>query len=172
MADARTAILITLDDAHEGRYQDDYNDYANWSSGIIGKGTLIGTNGGITALDMPGVDIKNLTIEQKVAYYLENYWKPRYDEISNQLIASKLFDLGVLFGIGTAVKNLQGALGMAGAAVDGLFGDATLAAVNEEDSLSLLAEFELKMRAHATAIAIMHPEEAQFLTGWLRRINS
>ena len=68
MADARTAILITLDPAHEGGFQANPHDRANWTSGQVGVGTLVGTNGGITALDMPGADIKNLTVDQKVAF--------------------------------------------------------------------------------------------------------
>ena len=61
VADAKTAILITLDPAHEGGYQRNPNDRANWTGGQVGVGTLVGTNGGITALDMPGADIEHLT---------------------------------------------------------------------------------------------------------------
>jgi lysozyme family protein len=92
MADAKTAILITLDLAHEGGFQKNPNDRANWTGGQVGVGTLVGTNGGITALDMPGVDIEHLTIDQKIAYYLEHYWKPLYSSIAWQPLANKLFD--------------------------------------------------------------------------------
>jgi lysozyme family protein len=169
MSDAKTAILITLDLAHEGGFQANPKDRANWTGGHVGVGTLVGTNGCITALDMPGVDIKSLTIDQKVNYYLANYWKPLYSEISSQPIANKLFDLGVLFGIGTAVKNLQAALNLE---MDGLFGPNTLAAVNGADAELLLQNFQREMRVHATAIALGNPNEAPDLDGWIRRINS
>ena len=169
MADARTAILITLDLAHEGDFQNNPKDRANWTSGHIGVGELVGTNGGITTLDMPGVDIKNLTVEQKVAYYLEHYWKPQYSQINSQSLANKIFDLGVLFGIGTAVKNLQMALDLH---MDGLFGPTTLAAVNGGNAETLLRHFQDEMLAHAQAIAAGNPNEAPDLPGWTRRINS
>ena len=68
MADARTAILITCDDAHEGGFQKMHNDRANWTGGQVGVGTLVGTKYGITCLDLRGVDIQNLTLDQAVAF--------------------------------------------------------------------------------------------------------
>src|SRR6266436_1562301 len=112
MADFKAAVLITISPSHEGGFQKNPKDHANWSSGIIGQGTLIGTKYGITALDMPGADIENLTEDQAVAYYSEHYWKPLYSQIESQLIGNKLFDLGVLFGVGTAVGILQLTLGI------------------------------------------------------------
>jgi lysozyme family protein len=169
MADARTAILITLDLAHEGGFQKNPKDRANWTGGQVGVGTLVGTNGGITALDMPGVDIEHLTTETKILYYLEHYWKPLYNQIAVQGIANKVFDLGVLFGIGTAVKNLQAALDLE---MDGIFGPITLARTNAANSTLLLADFQHEMHAHADAIAAANPNEAPFLSDWNRRIDS
>lgn len=169
MSDSRTAILITLDDTHEGGFQANPHDKGNWTGGQVGVGTLVGTNGGITAMDMPGADIKNLTIEQKVEYYMAHYWKPFYSQIFDQHVANKLFDMGVLFGIGTAVKKLQIA---ANANVDGNFGAGTLALVNRANPTELLAAFKDKMVHHATWAAQTNPNEAEDLAGWIRRINS
>lgn len=169
MSDARTAILITIDLAHEGGYQNNPRDRANWTGGQVGVGTLVGTKYGITTLDMPGVDIENLTIEQATEYYLEHYWKSLYSEISSQAIANKLFDLGVLFGVGTAVKNLQTALDIT---ADGNFGPITLARTNAADPTHLLQTFQFEMSAHAKAIAAGNPNDAPDLPGWVRRINS
>lgn len=167
MSDARTAILITLDAAHEGGFQANPKDRANWTSGQVGVGTLVGTNGGITALDMPGADIKNLTVDQKVNYYLEHYWKPLYSEVSSQDVASKLFDMGVLFGVGTAVGRLQAALDVK---ADGVFGTQTLAAANLANARLLLGAFKDEMLAHAKAVAAANPNEQSFLPDWSRRI--
>src|SRR5579864_5653858 len=95
------AISKTL--VHEGGFQKMPNDHANWSSGKIGEGELIGTKYGITAIDMPGVDIENLTEDQAIQYYKEHYVKSLYSQIVSQSVGEKLFDLGVLFGVGTAV---------------------------------------------------------------------
>jgi|SRR5579864_1687756 len=170
MADAKLAISITLDLAHEGGFQKNSKDRANWTGGQVGVGMLVGTKYGITTLDMPGVDIENLTIAQATEYYLEHYWKPLYSEISSQAIANKLFDLGVLFGVGTAVRNLQMALDMPDQ--DGVFGLHTLAAVNVTNPQNLLQKFQQEMTAHAKAIAAANPNEAPDLGGWTRRINS
>ena len=170
MSDARTAILITLDPAHEGGYQANPKDRANWTSGIVGVGTLVGTNGGITALDMPGADIKHLTQDQTIAFYLDRYWKPFYSQITSQLVSNKLFDMGVLFGVGTAVKCIQTALGLS--ARDGIFGVITLEAVNRTDSSLLLADFREQLKARATEVAANNPNDRADLPDWLRRIDS
>jgi len=169
MADARTAILITLDPTHEGGFQKNPKDRANWTGGVVGVGTLVGTNGGITTLDMPGVDIEHLTTEQKIAYYLEHYWKSYYSQITSQIIANKIFDMGVLFGIATAVHMLQTTLGVV---ADGIFGPATLAEVNCSNAMVLLAEFQVALRDHAGAIAAGNSNDDQDLPDWLRRIDS
>ena len=167
MADFKIAVLLTLE--HEGGFQKDPNDHANWSSGVIGQGTLVGTKYGITALDMPGADIENLTSDQAVEYYVEHYWKSLYSQINSQLVANKLFDLGVLFGVGTAVGILQLTVGVT---VDHNFGPLTLQAVNETDEVSLLKNYKANMMTHAFNIAAANPAERGNLRGWGNRINS
>jgi lysozyme family protein len=172
MADSITAIMITLDPEHEGGFQKNPNDRANWTSGKVGEGTLVGTNGGITALDMPGVDIEALTTTQKIAYYQENYWKPLYSQITSQLMGNKLFDTGVLFGVVTATKILQGVLGLV---VDGVFGPNTLAALNQETGVtagSVLLAYKTRLHAYAAEVAAMNPLEAPDRPDWDRRIDS
>ena len=117
MASYEIAVQKTL--VHEGGFQNDPDDHANWTSGQIGVGILKGTKFGITAVDMPDADIENLTTEEAVAYYAEHYWKTLYAQIDSQLIANKLFDMGVLFGVGVAVRMIQATLNID---VDGDFG--------------------------------------------------
>lgn len=169
MADARIAIAITLDVAHEGGFQNDHDDRANWTGGQVGVGTLVGTKYGITYADMPGADIKNLTEEQATEYYLEHYWKTLYSQIESQDVASKLFDLGVLFGVGTAVGMLQTTLNIA---VDHVFGPDTLDHVNATDPISLLSGYKFYFVKHALQIGADNPNERPFVSDWIRRINS
>src|ERR1700686_393552 len=96
MADFNQAVAKTL--VHEGGYVDNPNDPGG------------ATKYGITQADMPGINIADITTEQAVAYYAEHYWKTLYSQITDQSLAEKLFDMGVLFGVGTAVKLLQIAL--------------------------------------------------------------
>ncbi len=169
MADARTAFLITISPTHEGGFQKMPNDHANWSSGVIGEGTLIGTKYGITPLDMPGADIENLTPEQAIEFYIERYWKTLYSQISDQSVANKLADLGVLFGVGTAVGVLQLTLGIK---VDHSFGPDTLSHVNQAEPTSLLKSYKTNMVTHAFNVATANPAERGDLKGWTTRINS
>jgi lysozyme family protein len=168
MADLTVAIYITLQ--NEGGFQANPKDRANWTSGKVGVGQLVGTKYGITALDMPGVDIALITQQQATEYYLEHYVKPLYAQINAQPVANKLFDLGVLFGVGEAIKCLQQALRLAD--VDGDFGPETLQAVNSADSAQLVAAYKARMAKRAIGIAQENPNDAPDLPDWLRRVNS
>ena len=155
MADASEAIQKTL--FNEGGYVNNPAD----SGGP--------TKYGITQKDLPNVPIETLTEEQATSYYLESYWKPYMNDIQDQSIANKLFDMGVLFGIGSAVRVLQIVLGLE---ADEVFGPVTLAAVNDAEPISLLKSFQAGLVTHAIAIVTSKPTDRIFLTGWIRRINS
>lgn len=157
MADFNTAVAITLDINHEGGYVDNPLDRGG------------PTNGGITQTDMPGVDLKTLTYAQKAAYYLEHYWKQYYSQIMPQMIANKLFDMGVLFGVGTAIMLLQQVLGVN---ADGNFGPASLQAVNFSEPVGLLGQYKARLLTHEVGVGDAHPTDVVFEGGWVRRINS
>jgi lysozyme family protein len=67
--------------------------------------------------------------------------KAKCEQIDNDDIATKFFDLAVHMGIPQAVKLIQRALRAAGTQVveDGIIGPVTLKAINEADSTDLLA---------------------------------
>jgi len=168
MADARTAFLISIDDEHEGGYQNNPNDRANWTGGHVGVGTLVGTKYGITCLDLPGVSIKDLTTDQALSFYMEGYWKPLYSQISDQAMANKLADMGILFGVGTAIEVLERVLRLP---VDGVFGPNDLAMTNN-GGIILLSSYKGQLHAHAVAVAAANANDAEFLKGWNTRIDS
>jgi lysozyme family protein len=155
MADLKISINLTL--KHEGGFTDDSNDRGG------------ATNMGITQKDMPGVNIKDLTVDQAIEYYQENYVKPLYGQIESQKVANKIFDFGVLFGVGTAVKYLQDILKLV---VDGSFGPKTLAEVNATDENTLLIAYRTYFIQHVLNIATADASQRQFVPGWLSRINS
>lgn len=156
MADFKQSILKTL--LNEGGFVNDPCDPGG------------ATNCGITQKDMPDQDIKTLTQDQAISYYQENYWKKHYTEIQNQLIADKLFDTGVLFGVGEAVKLLQTVLGMEKA--DGVFGPATLIDTNGADPATLLQGYKTLLVSYAIGLTAENMSLKKFITGWIRRINS
>jgi lysozyme family protein len=155
MSDFRTSVLKTL--IHEGGYVNNPND----SGGA--------TNFGITQKDLPGQDMQLLTEDQAVDYYSKNYWKTLYSQVDSQAIVDKIFDMGVLFGVGTAVGILQLSLGITH---DGVFGPGTLAAVNQADETSLLLGYKTNLVTHAFNIAVANPQDRVFVIGWTNRINS
>ena len=153
MADPKISISLTIQ--HEGGFVDNSNDPGG------------ATNMGVTQRDLPDADIRNLTVYQATIYYIQHYWKPFYSQIISQEIANKIFDFGVLFGIGTAVKILHEVLKIEG----DIFGEETLAAVNGADPVSLLLAYRTAFVQHSLAIGAAKPSEREFVSGWIRRIN-
>ena len=174
MADPKIAFAITIDPEHEGGFQKDPDDKGDWTGGEIGSGELKGTKYGISAAQFPHLDIENLTPDDAIKIYIEGYWKKLYSQIDSQLVANKLADLGVLFGVGVAVRVLQATLktGFPDVDIDGVFGPTTLDAVNQADESSLLQAYKSAMVARTLRIAVANPHESKFVAGWGRRINS
>jgi lysozyme family protein len=127
------------------------------------------TNMGITQADMPDVDIKAISIAQAETYYLEHFWKKFYSQIEDQNIANKLFDMGFLFGVGTATIFLQTCLNVE--PTDGVVGQHTLDAINAAEPVSLLTAFKSILVTHALGIGAKDPSQRQFVKGWINRIN-
>lgn len=105
-----------------------------------------------------------------VMFYLNTFW--HYDDIQDQDIADKIFDLAVNIGQVHAIKILQLALNQvsnAALTVEGNFGKRTLAAVNASPKGSLLPVVRFKAAEYHTQIAQSHPQDEKFLKGWLAR---
>jgi lysozyme family protein len=177
MAEFNIAVAITLDPQHEGGFQCNPKDKGNWTGGQVGVGELKGTNFGISAREFPDEDIRGLTVARAEQLYLtspQGYWKDMYNNIQEQIIANKLFDLGVLFGPGTAIKVLQEVLipQFPTVVADGVFGPHTLLAVNDSEPFSLLRAYKTTFVARAIRAGATNPNEREDVGSWIRRINS
>ena len=137
------------------------------------------TNFGISKRQHPQVDIKNLTKEAATEIYRADYWKPIYDKIQTQHLATKLLDLSVLSGKGTATSFFQSAIVDVGPyiPIDGSFGPATLKACNECNPTDLdhsfgniMARYHYKI-AHdrITSGRYDRATVAQHLYSWIKR---
>ena len=102
-----------------------------------------------------------------VTFYHDNFWQ--YDQVHDQTIANKLFDLSVNMGTEHAIKIAQGAVNLP---QDGVFGPRTLASINATYNGSLIQLIRLAAENYHKQIVASHPEEAEFLNGWLRRDES
>jgi lysozyme family protein len=130
------------------------------------------TRYGISKRSYPNLNIKDLTLNQAREIYHRDFWtKAKCEQINDENIAIKFFDLCVNMGIGTAVKLIQRALRATGKSVveDGILGPATLAAINKADPTDLLAALKSETAGYYRLIAQANPSQQKFIDGWLRR---
>jgi lysozyme family protein len=164
-----TAIAYVL--KWEGGYSNDPNDEGGE------------TNFGISRRSYPtGVDIKNLTVEQAKAIYRRDFWdRYQLSAITNPPLAIKILDILVNMGGDKPVAGrksgatvIQEALCNTGhpVAVDGQFGTATLAAINQSNYIDLLMEIRAQESVHYASLVLHNPSEREFLLGWMRRATS
>lgn len=127
---------------HEGGFQRDPQDRANWTSGKIGVGTLRGTKYGISAMSYPGEDIQNLTLDRAKQLYQRDFWGPAGCDAVPEPVKFPLFTAAVHTSAPgrpiTAVKMLQRAVGVKD---DGVLGAKTLMAIQGFDAYRLAARF-------------------------------
>lgn len=153
MADFNQAVEIVL--KHEAGYANDPSDPGGE------------TNFGISKRQYPSLDIKNLTKDEAKAIYKRDYWLSLFDSIGDQRIANVLFDFSVNAGTETAIRTMQKALNdvLAGPILaDGVFGPATLSAVNGADPEKLLKQFTVRRITYYASL-----NKPQFIRGWILR---
>lgn len=112
----------------------------------------------------------DLNLELKAAivnFYRTNFWI--YNEINEQVVANKLFDLSVNVGKVHSNKIIQAVVKVD---QDGFLGPQTIMAINSTSSGSLLTLIYIAASAYHEEIVREHPQDAQFLAGWLKRDSS
>jgi hypothetical protein len=98
------------------------------------------------------------------AFYLQNFWIPRYAELANPELGKRVFDFAVNDSRGRSTGTLQAAINAlhdptAGLVVeDGLFGPATIDAANRSIYASLVVMFKELRAAHYLANAAGLPQ--------------
>jgi len=116
----------------------------------------------------------NSELQEDVSgFYASQLWCPQYEQIENQDLVNWLFSHTVNIspvhnGKSIVHKWLQRALNLDD---DGIIGPETLAAVNAcGDVTKLIDSMKDDARRYYTAIVSAHPDQAQFLEGWLARV--
>lgn len=148
----------------EGEYSDDPNDPGNWTGGKAGAGELKGTKYGVSAAAYPHLDIKNLTLDECKAIYLQDYWHPiRGDDLPPEL-ALCMFDcvVNMAGGPAGAIKTLQAAVDEV---VDGKFGPRTMEAVLRIGIKDAVINFQAERLLRYSTFAAW----PRYKRGWARR---
>lgn len=131
------------------------------------------TKFGITKRQYPDLDIKNLTLREAKEIYRRDYWiRYGFDRITDPIIATKVFDLGVNVGPKHAVEFLQRGLhacGLRYVTIDGRIGPQTLAAIEQADTSNLLVAIRAEAAAHYRALIEKDPALERFSKGWFNR---
>ena len=148
---------------HEGKFQNDYHDRGNWTTGVIGQGDRNGTKWGISAMSYPHLDIASLSKEDAKELYRVDFWdRVRGDDL-HAAIAYQLFDAAVNHGINTAIRLLQRALDVAD---DAIFGPTTASMANLKNVDDTLHKFNAERLEYYTKLNGW----PTYGRGWVRRV--
>lgn len=168
-------ISFTL---HEERgYQNLPADAGNWSSGLRGVGSLIGTCWGISAptliawMGHEGYQVTDdfmASLDQATAkaIYASNYWNPIRGSELPAGADLMVFDFAVTSGVRSSARLLQIALGTE---VDGYIGPRTLQQINQGGLTTIDLIHRLAAMQEAAYRAMRGAPD--FLHGWLNRLQ-
>lgn len=156
------AIAFTLEE--EGGYVDDPRD----SGGATNRGITQATyDGWRKALSLASRDVKLLGVDEVRQIYRDRYWDAGHCGELPTALGIIHFDWCVNHGIRGAIATLQGAVG---AAVDGVWGPGTAAAVAGADEMAGRRYEELRRQWYRQRVA-ERPDQSAFLKGWLGRVD-
>ena len=119
-------------------------------------------------------DIRVMDRDQAMLIYRNNWWdRYGYGGIHDEWTATKIFDMSVNMGASQAHKLVQRALTVSGQPVvdDGIFGPATLKAVNLAETCLFEGAVKATQAAFYRQLVEKNPKLAEFKDGWLFRAS-
>lgn len=133
------------------------------------------TKYGISKRAYPHLDIKGLSKEEARAIYFKDYWEFfRLEEIRNQNLADKVFNLGVTMGMGTSIKLLQRSYRSVrddSLKDDGILGSQTISKINAimdtESNNGIICAFKAHCDEYYRSL-----RNKDMIAGWLNRVYS
>lgn len=161
MADFKKALAYVL--LNEGGWSKDNDD----PGGATSRGITLQTakHFGIDTEEK----LKNLRQFEIENIYKKGYW--RFDNIQDQVVATKLMDMCVNFGFKTAIKLLQVELNGLGfrLIVDGIYGPQTESALNQSDQIKLALCLCFASKERYLQLVRSNSSLNKFLNGWINR---
>jgi len=120
------------------------------------------TKFGISKRSYPKLNIKDLTRQQAIEIYRRDFWqKIRADELPER-IRLHVFDFAVNAGVTTAIKTLQGCIGIN---TDGIIGRNTILMCKDVTPWN----YAVSRTMHYVNLVKKRPKDIVFLAGWLHR---
>lgn len=162
MASYETAFLWLMVD--EGStFTDDPNDHGGATRWGITQASLAEWR----RRPVTREDVAALELADAHAFYLQMYWEPLQLALcAAQASANTLLSLAVLTG---RKRTTQTAQSVCGAAVDGILGASTLAAINALPPLGFVAGMMMRMELFFISRVEADPSQMRFLRGWVKR---
>ena len=154
--------------AREGGYADNPADHGGATNMGVTQSTYDAFRNGSGLAPRPVI---NITPREVRTIYWGGYWRPAAcDAIAGTRPSLALvhFDAAVNQGVGEAERMLQRALGVT---ADGAIGPSTMAAVAVCNEIAAVGLLLIERARVYRAIVEKHPEDAQFLPGWLARLR-
>lgn len=172
MADFSIAFTKVL--VHEGGYANDSNDPGGETYKGVARNMFPKWNGWaiIDALKHNAGFPKNLDSNKELqemvkTFYETNFWsKIKGNDISNQDVATSIFDFAVNTGVKTSALLAQK---IVGATADGIIGQKSIAAINSYNTELFNAKFTIEKITHYIHIVEKRPTSRKFFYGWIRR---
>lgn len=128
------------------------------------------TKYGISKRSYPFLDIADLTRQDAIDIYCEDFWVPLCaDQIVKQIVANVLFDFAVNTGRRRSIKLIQQ---ITCVPIDGMIGPITIGAINSADGEKLAMQYTLQRIQFYSTLASSRKSQRKFLTGWIKRALS
>ena len=121
------------------------------------------TNWGISQRSYPNLDIASLTRDDAIAIYERDFWSKIDGDALPSGVGYQCLDFAVNSGVGTALRALQRAVGVAD---DGVFGPVSLAALKAQDAADTIMRFLAERLMFMSGLS----NWLSFGRGWARRI--
>jgi len=125
------------------------------------------TRWGLSQRSHPELDLLHLTREQAEAIYRVEYWTRLRAAEMPAPVAVALMDWAVHSGVRFAARRLQRVLGVA---LDGIVGDATIAALAGRDAFEVALALTIARARHQGSLLQGNPSLVRFAGGWGARL--
>lgn len=128
------------------------------------------TKYGISKRSYPHLDIADLTKQDAVDIYCEDFWVPLCaGQIVKQIVANVFFDFSVNTGRTRATKLMQQIICVP---IDGIIGPITIGAINSADGEKTAMQYTLQRIQFYSDLASGRKSQKKFLAGWINRALS